>query len=73
VHASGWRAEHCGHPTANYPWAVYGPTTGEVLHRMGGLREYGGNPATGHAFDSLRRVVKYVAEQTVETVGDKSG
>jgi hypothetical protein len=19
----GWRLEHCGHPTANWPWALY--------------------------------------------------
>ena len=22
-HRDGWRLEHCGHPTANWPWALY--------------------------------------------------
>ena len=25
-HPSGWELHHCGHPTANYPWALYDPT-----------------------------------------------
>ena len=25
-HPSGWELRHCGHPTANYPWALYDPT-----------------------------------------------
>ena len=24
-HPSGWELHHCGHPTANYPWALYDP------------------------------------------------
>jgi hypothetical protein len=25
THPSGWWIEHCGHPTANWPYALYSP------------------------------------------------
>ena len=30
-HASGWVIQHCGHPTANYPYALYNPEGFMVL------------------------------------------
>jgi hypothetical protein len=32
-HPSGWVVQHCGHPTALHPWAVYSPDG--FLHRHG--------------------------------------
>lgn len=37
-HSSGWVLQHCGHPTALWPWALYNPDgklvlTG-VLHEL---------------------------------------
>jgi hypothetical protein len=29
-HPSGYHIQHCGHPTANYPYALYNPA-GELL------------------------------------------
>lgn len=25
-HEAGWHLDHCGHPTANYPYSLYDPT-----------------------------------------------
>jgi hypothetical protein len=33
---SGYRIEHCGHPTANWPWALYSPK-GELLVGRNGM------------------------------------
>lgn len=35
-HPSGWRIEHCGHPTANHPWDVWSPQ-GRRLRTEAGL------------------------------------
>jgi len=35
-HASGWRVQHCGHPTANYPYTAFGPD-GRRFHTHNGL------------------------------------
>jgi len=32
----GYRIEHCGHPTANWPWALYSPK-GELLVGRNGM------------------------------------
>ena len=31
VHPSGYTIQHCGHPTANYPYALYGPDGRMIL------------------------------------------
>jgi len=28
---SGWTVEHCGHPTANYPYLIYTPAGERIL------------------------------------------
>lgn len=43
VHSSGWLIQHCGHPTANYPYAAYGPDGFMVV-------DY-----NGRGFNSLKR------------------
>lgn len=44
-HSSGWRIEHCGHPTALWPWAVYDPQG--RIHTSGDACDF------GHAFRLL--------------------
>lgn len=34
-HVSGWRIEHCGHPTAIWPWAIYSPAGELYVHPCG--------------------------------------
>ena len=54
---SGWRVEHCGHPTANHPWALYAPSGMMVL---AGVQD--GFPADhGHAWDTIGDVIAWVA------------
>lgn len=42
-HPSGWRIEHCGHPTARWPWVVTDPQGDEVPgpggHHWGSLQD----------------------------------
>lgn len=67
LHVLGWRLEHCGHPTALTPWALYNPSGRMVL--TGALREGERNDAGeqispfihGTAWPSLRLVMSYVA------------
>lgn len=54
---AGWRVEHCGHPTANHPWALYAPSGMMVL---AGVQD--GFPADhGHAWDTIGDVIAWVA------------
>ena len=39
--ASGWLLEHCGHPTANWPWAPQEPKTAPTLAGWGPLLAIG--------------------------------
>lgn len=55
-HESGWRVEHCGHPTALWPWAVYDPQGN--MHCAGGAD--GGNPRLGYAWPNLTEAITYV-------------
>jgi hypothetical protein len=57
VHESGWRIEHCGHPTALWPWAIFDPDGN--MH-CGGGRD-GGNPRLGYAWPNLTEAFAYVA------------
>ncbi len=51
VHRDGWCVEHCGHPTALWPWALYGPDGYMVL------------APNGRAWRTLADVAAYVARQ----------
>ena len=58
VHSSGWRIEHCGHPTALWPYLLIDPEGELVLMgAMGPLR----NPTYGTAWSTVRKAVEYVA------------
>lgn len=61
LHRSGWRAEHCGHPTALHPWLVFDPA-GE-LHLHGATVGPKFDRKLGFCFDTLAEVFTYVAEQ----------
>jgi hypothetical protein len=53
----GWRIEHCGHPTANWPWALYDPKG--RMHLYGGRD---GRPTCGVAWGNLEDAMSYVYE-----------
>lgn len=57
AHVSGFRAEHCGHPTALWPWALY-DQSGE-MHCYGAV--VSGDRTHGYAWRSLDEVFRYVA------------
>jgi len=65
-HTSGWRLEHCGHPTANWPWALYDPAGRFIGSGAGGeLRRIdfgGGWPVLA---DPMELVVEVVAGKVV--------
>lgn len=62
VHRSGWRLEHCGHPTALYPWALYRPDGALVLEGAGGpLRRIDYGAAWSHLEAPMRLVVEVEA------------
>lgn len=57
-HRDGWRIEHCGHPTALWPYLLIDPDGGIVLAGAAGpLR----NPTYGTAWSTVRKAVDYVA------------
>jgi hypothetical protein len=58
-HRAGWRLEHCGHPTANWPWALFAPG-GEMV--LTGVRS--GNPTHGRAWPDLKTATDWVAKTT---------
>ncbi len=57
-HASGWLLEHCGHPTANYPWALYSPA-GDMV-RTGAVFAEPPDPGVGRAWPNLAMPMAYV-------------
>jgi hypothetical protein len=58
LHNDGWRIEHCGHPTALWPYLLIDPDGGIVLAGAAGpLR----NPTYGTAWSTVRKAVEYVA------------
>jgi hypothetical protein len=59
-HPAGWRLEHCGHPTALNPWALYAPTGEMVL--TGALYATPPNPRYGTAWHTLAEVIPFVAD-----------
>lgn len=56
-HRDGWRLEHCGHPTALHPWALYNPD-GQMI-RTGVLGPYA-RADYGTAWNDLRSATGYV-------------
>lgn len=58
THPSGWLVYHCGHPTANWPYAVVDPQG--LLHTSGDTCEL------GYAFrrldDAIAHVERHLAE-----------
>lgn len=59
-HVAGWRLEHCGHPTALWPWQLFAPT-GELVLTGAALS---GNPRHGRAWPNLATATAYVREVT---------
>lgn len=57
-HPTGWRLEHCGHPTALHPWLLIAPD-GRV-HKSGAVS---GDPDLGRAWDRLDEAMDYAASQ----------
>jgi hypothetical protein len=56
-HRSGWHIQHCGHPTANYPWALYDPAGRLILTGAAGVHR---DPELGTAWESIRAASEYV-------------
>jgi len=51
LHRAGWRVEHCGHPTAHFPYLVVSPDG--TAHK---------NPQTGRAFRHLKTAKAHLRE-----------
>jgi len=64
-HPSGWRLEHCGHPTAHWPWALYSPEGELVLRGVAGIYR---EPVFGTAFADLEEATAAV-EKILEAGG----
>jgi len=58
LHRDGWILEHCGHPTANWPWMLCAPDGSQ--HRTGAPD---GNPNLGSCWRLLGDAMRYVATQ----------
>lgn len=59
-HKDGWELHHCGHPTANHPWALYDPQG--LMHCTGAQRRFGFKPENGTAWDTLEDAMTYVQD-----------
>jgi len=55
LHRLGWTLEHCGHPTANYPWLLTDPDGQRIL--TGAVN---GMPMCGRAWPTLAAAAQYV-------------
>ncbi len=66
THPSGWRLEHCGHPTALHPWALYSPEGKLVLTGIIGPHR---NPVFGTAWNTLREAVEFVRDHLLASRG----
>jgi len=64
AHATGWRAEHCGHPTALYPWALYAPDGALTL--TGAKFSEDHDPTKGRAWPDLAALFAFVDERLAE-------
>lgn len=58
THPKGWRLEHCGHPSALWPWALYNPA-GELI--LTGAAGPLANPRFGTGWPTLATAAAYVA------------
>lgn len=61
THPSGWKIQHCGHPTALWPYLIFDPSGKPILTGAAF-----GNPATyGTAWPTVSSAVDYVSTQLV--------
>ncbi len=58
-HRAGWRIEHCGHPTALWPYLLLDPAGEIVLMGAAGPMK---NPTYGTAWRTLRQAMDYGAD-----------
>lgn len=58
LHVDGWEIQHCGHPTALWPWALY--DAAGLMHCTGGLARFDRKPENGTAWPSLLEAMEYV-------------
>jgi hypothetical protein len=58
-HEAGWRIEHCGHPTALWPYLLIDPD-GRIYLTGAAVS---GNRAYGTAWPTIAAAVDYVASQ----------
>lgn len=59
VHRAGWRIEHCGHPTALWPYLLIDPEGDIVLMGAAGPMR---NPTYGTAWRTIQQAKDYVAD-----------
>lgn len=62
-HTSGWTLEHCGHPTAHWPWLLYDPNGNRVLTGIIGPYQ---RADFGTAWPNLLEPMQYVFQLTQE-------
>ena len=62
-HEAGWTLVHCGHPTANFPWALYDP---QARRHLQGAQD--GNPTWGMAWRSCPDAMAFVHERGAEAI-----
>lgn len=60
THKDGWKIEHCGHPTANWPYLLIDPAGRWILTGAA----FGNSPEFGTAWPTVASAVEYVATQT---------
>ncbi len=58
LHRDGWRIEHCGRPTALWPYLLIDPNEEIVLAGAAGPWR---NPTYGAAWSTVQKAVDYVA------------
>lgn len=58
AHVDGWKIQHCGHPTALWPYLLIDPAGEIVLMGAAGPLQ---NPTYGTAWSSVKQAVEYVA------------
>lgn len=58
THTSGWRLQHCGHPTAHWSWMLFDPQGEMVLTGAAGPAK---NRAFGTCWPNLATATDYVA------------
>lgn len=68
VHPSGWILEHCGHPTALHPWALFNPMGDMVLAGA----KFHCDPTKGYAWDHLEDAQAWVAQQIPATAAEEN-